>query len=216
MRLPSAENTTYYLAYIRIFLTENESSMSKTEKVNIRKCVSAFKAQVNVLYILHDDVITWKRFPHYGPFVLGIHPWRVVFLHERPVIWSFGAFLVLMMNKLLKTHTKNSRVVVIWNTFTLKWYQANDIPAHTSFPSIETDRGIEGVLCFSLCTDWTEPQFEDTTILESSVTQHLLYSCEFQGVRSDIKGGSSEETSRGDGLALQELDVCFTTRGELP
>ena len=32
--------------------------------------------------IVHDDVIKWKHFPHYWPFVWGIHRWQVNSLHK--------------------------------------------------------------------------------------------------------------------------------------
>ena len=40
----------------------------------------------------HDDVIKWKHFPHYWPFVRGIH---------RPVMWSFNVFFDLCLYKRL-------------------------------------------------------------------------------------------------------------------
>ena len=38
----------------------------------------------------HDDVIKWKHFPRYWPFVQGIHRWPVNSRHKGPVTWSFG------------------------------------------------------------------------------------------------------------------------------
>ena len=32
--------------------------------------------------IVHDDVIVWKRFSHYWPFVRGTHPWSVDSLYK--------------------------------------------------------------------------------------------------------------------------------------
>ena len=43
--------------------------------------------------MLHDEVMTWKRFRHYWPFVLGIHQSLVDSLHKGPVMWcSFLMF----------------------------------------------------------------------------------------------------------------------------
>ena len=43
---------------------------------------------------LHDDVIKWKHFPRYWPFVRGIH-------RRRPVTRSFDVFFDLRLNKQL-------------------------------------------------------------------------------------------------------------------
>ena len=37
----------------------------------------------------HDDVMEWKHFSHYWPFVRGIHRSPVVALHKGPVMRSF-------------------------------------------------------------------------------------------------------------------------------
>ena len=37
----------------------------------------------------HDDVMAWKRFPHYGPFVRGIHRLSVDSSHKESVMRSF-------------------------------------------------------------------------------------------------------------------------------
>ena len=42
----------------------------------------------------HDDVMAWKRVPHYGPFVresTGEFP------SQRPVVWGFGVFFVVSL-----------------------------------------------------------------------------------------------------------------------
>ena len=38
----------------------------------------------------HDDVIKWKHFPRYWPFVQGIHRWPVNSPHKRPVMLMFS------------------------------------------------------------------------------------------------------------------------------
>ena len=45
----------------------------------------------------HDDVIKWKRFPRYWPFVRGIHRSPA----ERPGTRSFDVFFDLRLNKRL-------------------------------------------------------------------------------------------------------------------
>ena len=42
---------------------------------------------------IHDDVIKWKHFPRYWPFVQGILRWPVNSPHKRPVTQSFDFFL---------------------------------------------------------------------------------------------------------------------------
>ena len=44
----------------------------------------------------HDDVIKWKHFPRYCPFVRGIHP------TQRPVTQSFDVFFDLCLNRGLR------------------------------------------------------------------------------------------------------------------
>ena len=43
----------------------------------------------------HDDVIKWKHFSRYWPFVRGIHR----FPSQRPVTQSFDVFFDLRLNK---------------------------------------------------------------------------------------------------------------------
>ena len=50
---------------------------------------------------LHDDVIKWKPFPRYLPFVRGIHRWPVNSPHKWPVTRSFDVFFDLRPNKRL-------------------------------------------------------------------------------------------------------------------
>ena len=38
--------------------------------------------QVSMDYISHDDIIKWKQFPRYWPFVRGIHRWPVNSPHK--------------------------------------------------------------------------------------------------------------------------------------
>ena len=52
-------------------------------------------------FIFHDDVIKWKHFPRYWPFVRGIHRSPVNIPAQRPVTWSFDVFFDLRLNKRL-------------------------------------------------------------------------------------------------------------------
>ena len=47
---------------------------------------------------LHDDVIKWKHFPRYWPFVWGIHR-SLVNPPQRPVTRSFDVFFDLRLDK---------------------------------------------------------------------------------------------------------------------
>ena len=49
----------------------------------------------------HDDVIKWKHFPRYWPFVRGIHRPPCEFPTQRPVTRSFDVFFDLHPNKRL-------------------------------------------------------------------------------------------------------------------
>ena len=54
------------------------------------------------LYFLHDDIMKWKHFPLYWPFVWGIHRWPT----QRPVTWSFDVFFDLHLNKQLSKQSR--------------------------------------------------------------------------------------------------------------
>ena len=56
------------------------------------------------LSFFHDDVIQWKYFPRYWPFVRGIHRSSVNSPHKRPVTRSFDVFFDLHPNKRLSKH----------------------------------------------------------------------------------------------------------------
>ena len=49
----------------------------------------------------HDDIIKWKHFPHYWPFVTGEFP------SQRPVTWSFDDFFDLCLNKQLNKQLRH-------------------------------------------------------------------------------------------------------------
>ena len=52
---------------------------------------------------LHDDVIKWKHYPCYWPFVRGIHQ------SQGPVMRSFDVFFDLRLNKRLGTQSWGQR-----------------------------------------------------------------------------------------------------------
>ena len=73
-----------------------------------RKCLTCLMIFMNTVawwagaaagngWITHDDVIKWKHFPRYWPFMRGIHRSPA----QRPVKQSFDAFFDLHLNKRL-------------------------------------------------------------------------------------------------------------------
>ena len=52
---------------------------------------------------IHDDVMIWKRFSHYWPFVMGIHRSPIDAPHKTPVMLSFGVLFVVTIIHLLKS-----------------------------------------------------------------------------------------------------------------
>ena len=52
----------------------------------------------------HDDVIKWKPFPRYWPFVRGIHRW--IPISQRPVTRGFGVLFDQRLNKQLSKLSK--------------------------------------------------------------------------------------------------------------
>ena len=53
------------------------------------------------LIVIHDDVIKWKTFPRYWPFVWGIHRSPVNSLHKGQWRGGLGVFFDLRLNKRL-------------------------------------------------------------------------------------------------------------------
>ena len=73
---------------------KNQQNKTKSPKNNKKK---------RALRAVHDDVIEWKHFPRYWPFVRGIHrsPVPGEFPAQRPVTRSFDVFFDLRSNKRL-------------------------------------------------------------------------------------------------------------------
>ena len=45
-----------------------------------------FKIDIAILTVCHEEVMSWKRFPQYWPFVSGMHWWPMPSTHKRPVM----------------------------------------------------------------------------------------------------------------------------------
>ena len=85
----------------------------------------------------HDDVIKWKHFPHYWPFVRGIHrsqvnsphkgQWRGVLMFSLVLAWING-WVKNRESGDLRRHQANYDVIVMWWTvFKIKNYSFGDI-----------------------------------------------------------------------------------------
>ena len=93
---------------------------------------------VSVGKMLHDDVMKWKHFPRYWPFVRGIHRSPV----NSPVTRSFGVFFDLRLNKRLSKQSWG------WWFETLSrqlWRYRID-----GYPQPHLVRGIVVCICMSL------------------------------------------------------------------
>ena len=80
----------------------------------------------NFLALTHDDVIKWKHFLHYWPFVRETtgHWWIP---SQRPVTWSFEVFFDLHLNK------RFSKQFGLWWFETPScslWRHCNEVSSH--------------------------------------------------------------------------------------
>ena len=70
-----------------------------------------------IMYWPHDDVIKWKHFPRYSPFVRGIQRSPVNSPAQRPVAQSFDVFFDPHLNKRLSKQS--------WGWGFLRWHRAH-------------------------------------------------------------------------------------------
>ena len=89
------------------------------------------RSLVQADHLYHDDVIKWKHFPRYWPFVRGIHRWPVNSPHKwpvtrkiRPVTQRFDVFFDLCLNEQL---SKQSWGWWLETPSRSLWRQCNDI-----------------------------------------------------------------------------------------
>ena len=80
-------------------------------------CDNLWNIQLRGL-VSHDDVIKWKHFPRYWPFVRGIHR------SQRPVTRSFDVFFDLRPNKRL---SKQSRGWWLETPSRSLWHHCNEL-----------------------------------------------------------------------------------------
>ena len=70
-----------------------------------------------------NDVMTWKCFPHYWPFVRGIHPFLMDSPHKGPVIRGVDVFFVI--NLYNSGDWKNNQVFRVFRCSILFWRHCN-------------------------------------------------------------------------------------------
>ena len=66
-------------------------------------------------HVDHDDVIKWKHFPRYWPFVRGIHRWPV----DSPHKGQWGGALIFLLSAPEQTVEQTIDTPVIWDTIAL-------------------------------------------------------------------------------------------------
>ena len=87
----------------KLFNHENVSENIVCEKAAILSRADELSIRISLSYIgyqQHEDVIKWKHFPRYWPFVRGIH-WSLWIPAQRPVTRSFNVLFDLRLNKRL-------------------------------------------------------------------------------------------------------------------
>ena len=86
----------------------------------------------------HDDIMKWKYFPHYRPFVRGIHQSLVDSLYKGPAMWNFWFFFM---------SAQTSCSTNIHPTNYLRWWRSCDISVMNSWNNT-LQRKKDEVLCF--------------------------------------------------------------------
>ena len=82
---------------------------------------------------LHNDIMIWKRFQHYWPFVCGIHQSLVDSPHKGPVAWIFDVSFGVTLNKLLDKRTSG------------RWFNSlrpSDAYVWMNYDNIGSDNGL--------------------------------------------------------------------------
>ena len=75
-------------------------------EIQILDHISTIHGSVDSVGIHHDDVITWKHFPRYWPFVRGIHWWPVHSPHKGQ--WR-GALMFSLICAWINCWVNNSK-----------------------------------------------------------------------------------------------------------
>ena len=73
----------------------------------------------------HEEVMTWIHFPHYWPFVRGIHQSMAVSLHKGPINADLWCFFDVKLNKMLNKHSSHWWFELPWGScdvIAMAWY----------------------------------------------------------------------------------------------
>ena len=84
---------------LECYLSKLWSILLSASICQIGRCTCRHYIDVTAIHISwHDDVIKWKHFPRYWPFVRGINRWIA---RTKPVTRSFDVFFDLRLNNRL-------------------------------------------------------------------------------------------------------------------
>ena len=168
---PASESTLQYRTSSVIFLTEQElSHVYGSAYIYIPKyiarllCATSAGLQHTVIWIpsFHDDVIKWKHFPRYWPFVRGIHRSPVNSPHKGQ--WR-GALMFSLICVWIDSWVNNGEAD------DLRRYRAHyDV---TVMPKIFWFRAEHTWISSAYYSDWN--QQVHITILNCSDHQHTKY-----------------------------------------
>ena len=89
--------------------------MEETYQCDILVTLGFLKSGAGPTYIKHDDVIKWKLFPGYWPFVRGIHRRPVKSLTKA----SEAALLCFLRSASEQTAKQTVEMLVIWSAMVL-------------------------------------------------------------------------------------------------
>ena len=73
--------------------------------------------------VFHDDILTWKPFLHYCPFVMGIHWWHVASLTKGQ--WWRAMMCPFLICKPEQAVNQTVELLVIWDAMELLRYHFN-------------------------------------------------------------------------------------------
>ena len=121
--LPSPLIPTWLLGYCRKMQHVNASSTKSPTTSSIAVSSINFRWQTMASLVLRssfatkwcqDDVMPWKHFLHYWPFVRGNHSRPMDSPHKRSVLQNFDVFSVVGLHRLLNKHLNCQRFDMPW------------------------------------------------------------------------------------------------------
>ena len=97
----TGKTTSLYWIKAQVISSHGINLVLMEHSIPNAKGVNIFQGYFSLSLGNHDDVIKWKHFPCYWPFVRGIHRSLVNSPAQRPVTRSFDVFFDLHLNKRL-------------------------------------------------------------------------------------------------------------------